>query len=334
MISTTLGDTARQQMLSHNMRRLKAEIASLTQEMSTGQVRDIGHKVQGDTVRVASLDKVIAESKARLQAFSVLTTRLDAQHAAVTVVHDHVQQVTDLLLRPDVFGTDDRLSAIAGQISEVFGAVVGLLNTQAGGQSLFAGDATDRPALADAQVMLADLAALVPAGADASVVNQIVADWFAPGGGFDLAGYLGGEANLVGHDLGDGSRLRFDLTATDPSIRKTLVGLAKGALMSASLTSVNPETRRSILASLGTENIAHAADLRLVIETIGISQARMDQAMTRQQAAQVAATMARTNLIAADPYETATALQDSIARMEQIFTITARLSRMSLSAYL
>jgi flagellar hook-associated protein 3 FlgL len=334
MIATRFGDMARQHMLSQNMRRLKTDMTALTQEMSSGQVRDPARTVGGEMMRLASLDRLIGESTARLGVLSVVTTRLDAQHLAIQTAEEQVLQVADLALRQDLFGTDDRLSPIADHIGQAFAAVVGVLNTQAGGRSLFAGVAADRPALASAQTMLTDLAALIPAGADGLMVAQIVDDWFAVGGGFDSSGYLGGSPDTALQDLGDGQRLGLGVTAADASVRASLAALAKGALMAEHLTNVTTQTRRSVLNAVASDSRTSAAGLRLVIEDIGIAQARAEQATVRQQSAQVAANMARTTLIGADPYDTATALQDTIARTEQLFAITARLSRLSLSAYL
>lgn len=133
---------------------------------------------------------------------------------------------------------------------------------------------------------------------------------------------------------GGGSVLRLNWSATDETFRKTLSGLAKGALMTRDHTDISAETRRSVLLSVGGTAQANGALIRLINEDIGTAQARIEQATTRQQAAQVSATLARTNLIGADPYETATKLQDTISRVDQMFALTARLSRLSLSAYL
>lgn len=334
MTVTTLGDMARQHVLSQNLRRLKSDVTQFTQELSTGQRRDLARIAQGNMQHLANLDRVLAQSDARLGVLSILTVRLDAQQGAITAAQETVQQVADMLLRPELFGTDDRLSPIAKQVGQSFGAVVDFLNAQAGGRGLFSGQDTDKPALADGATMLADLALQIPAGADPSAINQIVGAWFAPGGGFEASGYLGGASESAFHDLGDGGTLRLGLTASHPAIRDTLATLAKGALMDAGLADVSAQTRRQVLTAAGVAARTNAPQLLLLNEDIGIAQARVEQAHTRQLAAQTAASIARTTLVGADPYDTATRLQDSIARVDQLFALTARLSRLSLSAYL
>ncbi len=334
MIGTTFGDRARHHMLTQNTQRLKNDMTRLTQEMATGQTSDPARKLSGNTVPLANLDRVLGQVDARLSAISLVTLRLDGQQAAMQGVQARVQDVADTLLRPELFANDDRLSPIAKQVGQVFSDVVGLLNTQAGGRSLFAGQGVDRPALSDPQIILDTLAALIPSGADRPMIDQIVGDWFAPGGGFDTIGYLGADAENTPIDLGDGLSLQMGLTAAAPEIRGTLAALAKAALMDGGLTTITADTRRQVLSAAAIDTRSSSANLRDVIEQIGISQARVDEATTRQQTAKVAASMAKNLLIAVDPYETATALQDSIARVDQMFAITARLSRLSLSAYL
>lgn len=334
MTVTSFGDMARHHVLNHNLQRLKADMTRLTRDMSTGQVSDPARQLQGHLMPLASLDLAIGQADARMGVTSVLSVRLNAQHAALDATHEHVQNTADMLLRPDLMMTDDRLSPIAKQVGQNFADIVGLLNTQAGGRSLFAGQAVDHPALADARSILDMLASLIPTGADQVVIDQVVGDWFATGGGFEANGYVGGAADGTPIDLGDGISVQFGVTAADPNIRGALAAMAKSALMDADLTDVSAQTRRQVLSAAAVETRSGAALLREVIEKTGISQARVDDAATRQQASKAAATMARNLLIGADPYDTATALQESIARVDQMFAITARLSRLSLSAYL
>ena len=334
MITTTFGDTARQHVLTHNIQRLKTEMSALTQEMASGAARDPARIVQGNMQHLASIERDIAQSGARLGVLSLVATRLDAQQSALGTAQEDVQKIADTLLRPELFATDDRLTPMAKMVAQGFSTVVGVLNAQAGGRSLFAGQAVDRPALASAQSMLAELSSLIPVGADKPLIDQIVGDWFAPGGGFDATGYLGGAPDPVLHDLGNGTGLRIAVTAADEPMRQTLVTLAKGALMADDMTDLSAQTRRSILTAVGADSRKNATSLLLVIEDVGIAQARTEQATSRQQAVQVAANMARTDLLGADPSETATKLQDTISRVDQMFALTARLSRLSLSAYL
>ena len=57
-------------------------------------------------------------------------------------------------------------------------------------------------------------------------------------------------------------------------------------------------------------------------------------ASARNGAETSALEIARTDILAIDPYRTATELQSTETRLETLYTLTARLSRLSLSEYL
>jgi flagellar hook-associated protein 3 FlgL len=334
MTVTTFGDAARQSILSRNTTRLKGDIARLTQEMSTGLVSDPARHLQGQITTLARLEGAIIRAEAARPAAMQINVQLEGQYAALESVESLIMSASETALRPELLMTDDRLPPVAAQMGQALEHVVGLLNTQAGGRSLFAGVATDQAALAPARQMLTQIAALVPNGASPADIDQIVADWFGPGGGFEQGSYLGGPSVASSIELDNGLILAAAPTATDAPIRAVLAGLAKGALMENSMVALPPQSQRAVLMGLGDTLRSSAEGLRGVMEKTGQAQARTESALSRLQAAQVSAEIARTNLIGADPYESATALQDSIGRLEQIFALTARLSRMSLSNYL
>ena len=63
-------------------------------------------------------------------------------------------------------------------------------------------------------------------------------------------------------------------------------------------------------------------------------EARVEDAAARLSARGTALEIARNDMSAADPYETATKLQNVQLQLETHYTLTARLSRLSLTEYL
>ena len=331
MPNLALGDTTRTLTLAKAMARAKTDIARQSQDLATGQISDPSRQLRAGASALAHLDHRIAQAQATQTAAQQALTRLTSQDAALQAIHDTVQGVAETLLRPELFATDDRLDPTAAQVEQAFGAVVGFLNTQASGRSLFAGMATDGPALAGGSAMLDQLAALVPPGGDKATLDGIVAAWFAPAGGFDTSGFLGGAPD-PGVQLDATFRLPPAPTASDQPMRDMLATLAKGALLAR--IDAPAQTKRAVLAEIGLMAQRDAAGLRGIVEQTGLSLARLDELTVRQQAVATAAQVARNDLAAADPYQTATALQDSIARLEQVLAVTARLSRLSLGHFL
>jgi flagellar hook-associated protein 3 FlgL len=67
---------------------------------------------------------------------------------------------------------------------------------------------------------------------------------------------------------------------------------------------------------------------------LGLLENAVAQADTQNTAARAALEMARNDMLGADPYATATALQDTQTRMEMLYLMTARLARLNLAEYL
>ncbi|PQO24558.1 flagellar biosynthesis protein FlgL, partial [Rhodobacteraceae bacterium WD3A24] len=67
---------------------------------------------------------------------------------------------------------------------------------------------------------------------------------------------------------------------------------------------------------------------------VGAAEARVERAAARNSAEATAMESARNDLVGRDPFETASALQETTARLEKIYTVTARLSRLSLLEFL
>lgn len=333
MYASLDGDLARQKLLSRSSMQLNQDISRLTREMSSGQRHDPVMAVGGDAAVLALVDHMIARSDAAINRGKHLQARLQTQGDVLKAASDQVQNLADIVMRSELFATDDRLGPIAGQVTQVFESVLGLLNTQVAGRSLFSGTAVDRPALASPKIILDAISTLIPPDAGFNEVNAIVDDWFAQGGGFDTIGYLGTPTEQHGMAIIDGYRIHLAQNAAEPEIRSLLASLAKGALMQAD-NNFSEGTKRQVLMGIAPGLRASVKEVDGMTELIGIAQARVDQALVQATSRKTVAELTRNELQSADPYATATNLQDRIARLDQLLAITARLSRLSLSNYL
>ena len=59
-----------------------------------------------------------------------------------------------------------------------------------------------------------------------------------------------------------------------------------------------------------------------------------EEASTRLSAERTSYEIARTGLLEADPYETASRLEDVQFQLEALYAVTARMARLSLTSYL
>jgi leucyl/phenylalanyl-tRNA--protein transferase len=71
-----------------------------------------------------------------------------------------------------------------------------------------------------------------------------------------------------------------------------------------------------------------------LVARLGGLQAQVDRAQTRNESEAAALGMARTGMVQIDPYDAATRLQNTETQLQLIYTLTARISRLSLADYL
>lgn len=336
MIPASLGDLSQSFQLRRDTTRIKADLNRLTHELSSGVAENITAHLKGNfgplsgiergLARMDSFKTVIAEQSLVITTFQSTFTNMralgeDLRGALITVP----DTVNPTLVRNA--GKD----ALARMNSVING-----LNGQAGGATIFAGVDTDGPAVADLDTIMSALEAEITiSGATTTAdVEMIVGNWFAVGGGFDTIGYVGGAAMDQGAQLSDRESLPPLITAQSEEVRSFLGAMALGGLLGRDLFLGNPD-EQGALARLAGEKLFDA-DSRLVDlqSSIGLMEAQLERASVEVATESDSLTFARSELIEIDPYEAAVNLQNAETQLQTLYSITARLSRLSLTQYL
>ncbi len=336
MISSTIGDMSRQLMLSRQSARMQESVATLSKEMTTGVVRDKVKHLNGDLAILASLDQKIEAAGVHKSVGDSLLTLLSGQQRALENIHSDVERISTDVLSLNNVADAAQIERSTTSFRNGFESTVGKVNTTIAGRSIFAGVASDRPALASADVILSELKSdlqQIPS-LDSAGFSQFIDDWFAEDGRFDEVGYLGGVKLPAAVDLGDGIRVNANTTAEDQAFRTTLAGLAKGALLGEDSYFTDLDEKRSALDAAAYTLLNGASGLIDLSARIGIVEERTSSAITRAGAEETALSIARAELLSADPHETAIQLENAMTQLDLIFAMTARLSRLTLADYL
>ena len=333
MSAVSLGDMARSFMLRRHTVDLKQSLQRLTNEAATGRVNDTSARVSGDLGPISGIDA----SLARLKAYSAVTSEAGlfagAMQTALGTMDNLAGNLSNSLISTATGGTASLIDAAGKDAEQNLQTVLSLLNTRFGDRTLFAGTETTGAATVDSDTLLSVLTTAVAGAFSAQDVETAVTNWFASPTGYDAVAYEGGDA-LPHLAIAPGEEARIDITAKDPALRDTIKGLAMAALLN-----------RGVLAgqSVGRQDLARRAGLSLLenkTERIGVSarlglvEAQIDSAAIRNSNETSALQIARNGITEADPYETATRLDETEAQLEKIYALTARLSRLSLLDYL
>lgn len=311
---------------------LRAQIDTATDELTTGQKRDIGSALNGDFNGLSGIDSALARIEGHGVAIAEANLLAQATHAALQTLDDAVQGLATDMMTTSVGWTMVDMSAFASAGHDVFDTVISMLNTRVADRSLFGGVNSGVAPLPDSESLLATIAADIGTPATADDARLAIEAWFADPAGF-AALYQGG-APRTGINVAEGSSVALDITALDPALVDTLTNLAGIALLDTGLFHDDATGRRTLLDRAAAGLFTASEDRASLIRRTGVAEARIEDARVRNATEKTALNIARGRMIEADPYETITRLKDLEARLDALYTVTARLSRLSLAEYL
>lgn len=329
-------DLARHLSLTRQTATARARLDDAAAELATGRIarplNELGASA-GDYARI----------ERRLAALPTDRGIIAETRADIAAADDALATLDDLAdrLGPSLLG----LSSLVGEPAISSGAeegrrglaqAVSALSATVAGRSLFAGTGTAGPALADAQAMLSAIAAEIDAAGatDAPAAVAVIEAWFAPGGGFETTAYLGTGIDRVTPALPAGETADPPPRADDDRFRGLLSGLAKAALSDHAALAGNPAARGELLRDAGLSLHSGRAGVLSARADLGVTMSALDRAETAARTEENRLRDSREDLIGVDPFEVSVRLRDAESRLESIYAITARLARLSLTAFL
>lgn len=330
----SIGDMAQAyQMRRHNV-ELQKHLMRLSEELTSGKKSDMAEAVSGDFKALAGIERSLKTLDAYKTATDEAGLFTQALQTALDTAQTMTTELAPSLLMAGTNGGVTLVDTTTHDARQKFHAVVSALNTQIADRYLLSGDATDQKPISGSQDILDALMAAVAGQVSASGVEAAVASWFdAPlgGGGYLDTIYGGAATPLAAFQIGLSSATQMDVTAADPTIRDLLEGLALGALVAEGVLPGDAIGRALLARHSGEALIASGTQLAGLRARVGTVEAHIATTATRNAAETSALQIARTAITAADPYETASALEAVQDQLETLYTLTARLSRLSLA---
>jgi flagellar hook-associated protein 3 FlgL len=252
---------------------------------------------------------------------------------ALSTVEDVATTLAPVLFSAATSANAGSVSAAAREARQGFDTVVSMYNTRLGDRALFAGDQTAQSPLVGADTLLAQMETALAGALTLGDVEAALDTWFANPLGFMTQAYQGGMA-MADLPVGPGQAAKIDVTAADPAIRETLKGFAMAALLDRGLFAGQDAARVQLMRRAG-EVLAEGATSRAhMAGRLGTTEGQIAAAATRNTAEVSALEIARNGLVSVDPYEAATRLEAAQSQLEALYTVTARLSRLSLVDFL
>ena len=333
MSQLTVGDLSQSLILSRRNATLKDAIADLMTEATTGMAVKQTEHLQGDYALAAGIEASLSQ----IAAFRLVNAETGAiaghMQIALGGIADNTAALASSLLAASTGNSPQRVDMLGDEAGLKLQSAMATLNTRLGAISLFSGKASDHAAVADTEDMMLALDALVAGAVSAVDVETALDDWFADPAGFEATVYQGGDA-LAAVPVGRDQTAQIDVTALDPAIVATLKGLAMASLLSRGVLSGSPVARADLARRAGEGLTSNQSAMVELQARLGLTEAAITTAAVQNDAERSALETARLGLLAVDPYETAAKLQEAQSQLETLFSITARMSRLSLVTYL
>ena len=342
----TVGDLSTTFQLRRDNAFLKQSLTRIGSEISSGRVFDLSGHLKGNFDQLGSLERGLSRTESFLSIISEQRLETEAVQSSLENIRLAGNGLSNALLIAQ--GTENASLVLnAGKDALTrFSSAISNLNTTVGGRYLFSGIAVDQPATIDADAIVSALETAIadglppPVAGDPPIpattaedVETIVRSWFSVGGGFDLDGYTG-STPIPGTAISDNASTQASITAARDELREALTGFALGALVASDLFAADP-VENGRLARIAAEAIFEG-DTQLVglQAAVGSNEGTIARTEARLRAESEAFELARSRLIGVDPYEKAVELSSTEARLEALYALTAKLSRLSLTDYL
>lgn len=334
MNMTSIGDLANSIMLRQRSAQLSQEISTLTQELSSGQVSDVSGRLGGDYSYLTDIDRNLA----RLDGYAVSASEAalfsSAAQTSLERLDDLSASLSNSLITFDATSTNALREHLAVRAEGDIASAISALNASIGGRSLFGGTATDRPPLGTADALMDELKTLVTGLTNAGDVETAVDAWFENPTGFETAMYAGSGDVLAPIQIGAGEEVSLALTAQNPVFRDTLRDMALVALAGDPDLGFDRTTQNELFRSAGNGMLANQESLTGLRADLGFAEARIEEISARNSAARTSLEYSRSALLEADPFETATRLEEAQFQLESLYTVTVRSANLSLLNFL
>lgn len=342
--------------------RLQSELAVLTAEMSSGRKADPARALGVGASLLYKLYGDVQQGEAIRNSTSLAGQRLKAAQEALTSVGGLMDQMSPEILKTDAL-KGNGYTIIASNAREVLGSMTDLLNTHWDGQNLFGGTDSSQPPLAPSAGLLAWAqgrlgAAVTAAGGalDAAQATALIGQFdtmfanvqrdaagatsfyglvYRSTSRTDMAGSSDPESDAPSLiRIGAGETLSWNVRADNAAFKDAFKSLALLSLLGAPASQLSEEARTTLLDEAGRLMGSGRAKLTVLAGVLGGKQDRLEKVGEIQERAVAAATAQINDLEGADYYTVSDRINTLRIQLEATYSITARLSELSLVNYL
>lgn len=335
MITIGQSDLASAMKLSDLSSRTKSALEVSSGELASGMKSNLVEATAGDLSKLFAIDRSLSRLSSEADAIQLAAGKSALAQISLGEIHDSLVDFGPQLLSAVERRDSQSSILIAGDARNALGAVVTSLNARYGRHSIFSGAALDQQAIASSEVIIGDISAIVTGSVDAATALVAIDDYFFGAmGGYKNGVFLGAAQD--GPPLRDasGESVEYSQRADSFEIRSVIRALAIAAVASDAPNFMGTPDQTVLLREAGSAAISATGGVTALREKLGFAEGRIEAAVARNSAMNGVFELERSAIISIDLYEAATKFEALQVQLQTIYTITARLSGLSLTNFL
>lgn len=331
---TSLGDLAQGYALRSRSAAMKQDMQRLSLELSTGQTTDVRGTLAGNYSFLTDVDSKLGT----MESYGIATSEAKIFSSQMQTALDNFSgragDLSGMLMSAGTSVSGSPSDEIAREAAVTLDSMVSTLNGSSAGRALFSGTASDRPALVDADTLIDALrTAITGASTPADMVSAAQA-WFDDPAGFVATSYLGSTDQMAPFKLSPQDNLSLDILGSDPAFRDTLQAAALAALAGDPAFALSKPDQQELFKLTGQSALIGQDKITGLQARVGFAESRIETIEIRSAAQISSLTVARNTLLEADPFSTATQLEEVQFQLQSLYSVTVRMSQLSLVNYL
>lgn len=334
MTMTAIGDLARMLAGRNQHAKLTTNLARASTELSSGFVQDKTRHLRGDTALLTGLERDLTRLEAFDQSIKEALIRTSSLQMRLGRVAEGSEKLIGVITRFSATPLARRDAEISSQARASLENAIQQLNASQMGKKLFSGIASDRSPLPDAETVLSSVRQFAQPGMDANTILQSIDTWLDSSDGFLTDVYRGSRSDRLPVTTAEGQAIHASARADDPALRATLAYSALAVVASETEFSMQSHDRKSLYDTITSRMIGAKDRVTAIQADLGLSEARLEQALSRQEAERFAIETMRSGLIGTDRFAAATELQSIQQNLETLYAATARSAQLSFAGFL
>ncbi len=333
----SVGDLSRFLSLRRANSALRNDIQALSKAVTTGVHADIPRHLGGDTLDLSRLEGGIRETEAFRRTTREAAATASGMQAAFGILQDIADTSSANMLSDTSLAVEHTLQSVASVADSQLGSAIDALNTNVGGRFLFSGMKANTPPIISASDLIAQAQSVIAGATSPAEAVQRLDTWFTGAvgsGGFSDNAYNGSLEGGSKFGIDASTTIQFEQTANDQGIRRTLLGLTLGALVSRGAFAGDLAAQAAMMRAGGAALMKGSTSITQSRAALGSHEQTIERTAVRVENLAAELMIERTNLISVDTYEVGSRLVQSEATLEALYAMTARLSGLSLAKHL